>query len=82
VATVIWATGYRRSTPWLRLPVFDGTGEIAQRRGITPVDGLYVVGQRFQHRRDSNFIGGVRHDAAFIAQQIAPHRRQPQLAAR
>ena len=82
IATVIWATGYRRSTPWLRLPVFDGTGEIAQRRGITPVDGLYVVGQRFQHRRDSNFIDGVRHDAAFVARQIAPHLRQPQPAGR
>jgi len=81
IATVIWATGYRRSTPWLRLPVFDSTGEIAQRRGITPIDGLYVVGQRFQHRRDSNFIDGVRHDSAFVAQHIAPHRRLPQLAA-
>ena len=82
IATVIWATGYRRSTPWLRLPVFDRTGEIAQRRGITPVAGLYVVGQRFQHRRDSNFIDGVRHDAAFVTRQIAPHLRQPQPAGR
>jgi putative flavoprotein involved in K+ transport len=82
IGTVVWATGYRRETSWLRLPVFDRTGEIAQHRGITAVDGLYVVGQRFQHRRDSNFIDGVRHDAAFVARQIAPHHRQPQLTVR
>jgi putative flavoprotein involved in K+ transport len=79
ISTVVWATGYRRSTSWLQLPVFDRAGEIAQRRGITPIDGLYVIGQRFQHRRDSNFIGGVRHDAAFLTRHIAPRRQQPQL---
>jgi putative flavoprotein involved in K+ transport len=82
ITTVVWATGFRRSMPWLQLPVFDHSGEIAQWRGITAVDGLYVVGQRFQHRRDANFIGGVRHDAAYIAQHIAPHHRQPLLTAR
>ena len=36
-----------------------------------PTPGLYVLGQRFQHRRDSNFIDGVRHDAAHVARHIA-----------
>ena len=37
------------------------------------------MGQRFQHRRDSNFIDGVRHDAAYLAEHIADrqHQRQP-----
>jgi putative flavoprotein involved in K+ transport len=71
IGTVVWATGYRRSYPWLRLPVLDPAGEIRQRRGRTPVPGLYVLGQRFQHYRSSNFIGGVGRDAAFVADHIA-----------
>ncbi len=78
IGTVVWATGFTRDYPWLHVPVLDGRGEIRQRRGITPVPGLYVLGQRFQHRRDSNFIDGVRHDAAHLAHHMAaaPRRRQ------
>ena len=39
--------------PWLRLPVTGAGRHDRQRRGVTPAPGLYVVGQRFQHRRDS-----------------------------
>ncbi len=74
VSTIVWATGFRRSYPWLQVPVIDGRGEIIQRRGVTPVEGVYVMGQRFQHRRDSNFIDGVRHDAAHLAGRIACQR--------
>jgi putative flavoprotein involved in K+ transport len=71
IGTVVWATGYRRCYPWLRLPVLDPSGEIRQHRGRTPVPGLYVLGQRFQHYRSSNFIGGVGRDSAFVADHIA-----------
>jgi putative flavoprotein involved in K+ transport len=80
VATIVWATGHRRVYDWLHVPVLDERGEIRQRRGITPVPGLYVLGQRFQYRRSSNFIGGVGADAAFVADHITgsvvfdPHR--------
>ena len=70
----MWATGYRRAYDWLHVPVLDERGEIRQRRGITPVPGLYVLGQRFQYRRNSNFIGGVGRDAAFVADHIAGSR--------
>jgi putative flavoprotein involved in K+ transport len=76
VSTVVWATGFTRPYPWLQVPVLDRAGEIRQRRGVTPVPGLFVLGQRFQHRRDSNFIDGVRHDAARVAELIC-HGRQP-----
>jgi putative flavoprotein involved in K+ transport len=72
--SVIWATGHRRSYPWLQVPVLDAAGELRQRRGVTPVPGLYVLGQRFQHHRSSNFIGGVGRDAAFVADHIASAR--------
>jgi putative flavoprotein involved in K+ transport len=70
IDTVVWATGHRRSYDWLDLPIFDSHGEIDQRRGVTPMPGAYVLGQRFQHRRDSNFIDGVGRDAAFVADHI------------
>ena len=70
ITTVIWATGHRRSYPWLALPVLDAAGEIRQHRGATPVPGLYVLGQRFQHRRSSSFIDGVGRDAVDIADHL------------
>ncbi len=74
IKTVVWATGFTRSYPWLRMPALDDHGEIIQRRGVTRIPGLYVLGQRFQHRRDSNFIDGVRHDAAYLADVITTER--------
>src|SRR5262249_43760949 len=71
IATTIWATGYRRSYAWLRLPVLDDDDEILQFRGVTPVAGLYVLGLRFQRRRNSNFIDGVGDDAHALADHIA-----------
>jgi putative flavoprotein involved in K+ transport len=69
---VIWATGYRRSYPWLHVPgVLDRHGEIRQQGGTTPVGGLYVLGINFQRRRNSSFIDGVGGDAQEIAEQIA-----------
>jgi putative flavoprotein involved in K+ transport len=74
IRTVIWATGHRRSYPWLHIPVLDTDGELRQRRGVTPVPGLYVLGQRFQYYRSSNFIGRVGRDAAYVADHIVAHR--------
>jgi putative flavoprotein involved in K+ transport len=70
ITSVVWATGHRRNYDWLDVPVLDASGEIRQRRGVTPVPGLYVLGQRFQYRRSSNFIGGVGRDAVFVADHI------------
>ena len=82
VATVIWATGYRRSYPWLDVDVLDERGEIEQRDGITRVRGLYVLGRNFQSRRSSHFIGGVGRDAAFIAALLGRERARVADAAR
>ena len=70
INSIVWATGHRRSYEWLDLPVLDVGGEIRQRRGVTPFAGAYVLGQRFQHYRNSNFIDGVGRDAEFVADHI------------
>jgi putative flavoprotein involved in K+ transport len=68
---IVWATGYRRAYPWLRIPeALDPRGELIQRQGSTPVPGLYVLGLRFQHRRSSHFIGGVGRDARTLVDAI------------
>ncbi len=70
IATVLWATGFRRSYPWLKVPVLDGRGEIIHRGGITPAAGLYVIGLQFLRRRKSAFIDGVGNDALELTQHI------------
>jgi len=75
IDTVIWATGFARRYPWLKVPVLDEHGEIRHRYGVTPVQGLFVLGMHFQRRRKSAFIDGVGDDAAFLADRIA--RRLP-----
>ena len=70
IGTVLVAAGYRPYHPWLRLPVVAPDGSIRQRRGVTSVPGLYVVGQPFQHRRDSGFIDGARHDARYVVDHL------------
>ncbi len=66
IGTVLLATGFRPHHPWLRLSITGPNGAILQRRGVTPAPGVYVVGQRFQHRRDSGSIDGARHDAHHV----------------
>ena len=70
MGTVVWATGYRRAYPWLHVPVLDRAGEISHVDGATPAPGLYVMGMRWQSRRSSSFLDGVRHDAATVAASV------------
>jgi putative flavoprotein involved in K+ transport len=74
VSTVVWATGFWPSYPWLALPALDDGGQIRHRRGTTAVPGLYAIGLRFQSRRNSTFIDGARHDAAYLADHITAGR--------
>lgn len=73
IRTVVWATGYRRSYPWLDMPVLDARGEIVNEGGICPLAGLYVLGLNFMRRRNSSFIDGVGADAEALAAHIASH---------
>jgi putative flavoprotein involved in K+ transport len=63
IRTVVWATGFRRLYPWLKVPVLDASGEIRHQGGVTPSPGLYVIGLYFLRRRKSSFIDGVGRDA-------------------
>ncbi len=76
IRTIVWATGFCRSFPWLHLPVLTASGEIDQRDGVTSAPGVYALGYRFLRKRDSNFIGGVGTDAIALSDHIAGFLRQ------
>ena len=80
IATVLWATGFKRSYPWLHLPVFDERGEIRHDGGVATWPGLYVMGLRFLRRRNSSFIDGQLKDAGEIADHMATRRREADAA--
>jgi len=81
IGTVIWATGHQPAYPWLRVPVLDRHGQIAHSRGVTSVPGLYVLGLKFQYRRNSSFIDGVASDARFVAAHLMMRRMNAQARA-
>lgn len=71
IKTVVWATGYARSYPWLHLPVFDKAGDIRHEGGVTSEPGLYAIGLHFLRRRNSTYLDGVGKDAFELAFHIA-----------
>jgi putative flavoprotein involved in K+ transport len=71
VANVVWCTGYRPAYDWVHLDVFDQEGQPVQDRGVTSEPGLYFIGLFFLASAASSLVGGVGHDAHYIARQIA-----------
>ncbi len=76
IRTVVWATGFRRLYPWLKVPVLDERGELRHQGGVTPSPGLYVLGLYFQRRRNSNFLDGVGRDARELTEHLLERRRR------
>jgi putative flavoprotein involved in K+ transport len=70
IGSVVVAAGFRPHHPWLNLSVTEPDGSIRQHRGITDAPGVYTVGQRFQHRRDSGLIDGARYDAESVVDHL------------
>ncbi len=67
IRSIIWATGYQRSYPWLKLAILDARGDIRHHRGVTTEPGVVVLGMRFQSTKGSNLIDGVGADAEELA---------------
>jgi putative flavoprotein involved in K+ transport len=76
IRTVVWATGFRRLYPWLRVPVLDDRGEIQHDKGVTLYPGLYVLGLYFLRRRKSSFLDGVGRDAMDLTAHLATYLRR------
>lgn len=70
VASVVWATGFRRDHSWLDVPGAVVDGAVVHERGTTPVPGLSVLGQPWQTSRGSALLGFVQDDAARLADHL------------
>ena len=81
IRTVIWATGFRSDWSWVDAPAFDGCGYPSNDRGITSVDGLYVLGLPWLHTWGSARFAGIARDAEYLADRIASRERGAALAA-
>jgi putative flavoprotein involved in K+ transport len=71
IGTIVWATGYRPDFDWVHLPMLDADGYPIQRRGVTAVDGLYVLGLDWLHNAKSGLFAGIGDDATYLASVIA-----------
>jgi putative flavoprotein involved in K+ transport len=81
VEVVIWATGYRPDYSWIHIPGVTRDGQVAHRRGVTQIPGLYFLGMSWQHTRGSALLGFVHEDAAYLAGLITSHARAATAAA-
>jgi putative flavoprotein involved in K+ transport len=63
--------GYRPHLNWVGLPFLDAEGHPIQRRGVTPIPGLYILGLNWLHTAKFGLFAGVGEDAAYLAGQIA-----------
>ena len=74
--TIVWATGYRPSYPWLDRAAFDRRGRLVHDGGVSSLSGLYILGLPFLRKRNSSFIDGVGTDAADLASHLHAHLDQ------
>ena len=71
VSTVIWAAGYTPDLRWVDLPFLASDGYPVQRRGVTQVPGLYVLGLDWLHTAKSGLFAGIGDDAGHLASMMA-----------
>jgi putative flavoprotein involved in K+ transport len=70
ISTVIWATGYRPDLGWVGLPFLDGQGYPIQRRGVTTIPGLFILGLDWLYTAASGIFPGLGDDAAYLTEQV------------
>ncbi len=73
VTSVIWATGFSPDWSYVGLPIFDGTGYPVQRRGVTGIDGVYVLGLPWLWTWGSGRFLAVGKDAEHVVNHLAGH---------
>ncbi len=74
--TVIWATGYRPTYPWLDAAAFGRRQRVMHDGGVGAVPGMYFLGLPFMRRRKSSFIDGVGPDATELLAHLRTYLDQ------
>jgi putative flavoprotein involved in K+ transport len=68
VAAIVWATGFTPDWSYVRLPIFDGSGYPVNRRGVTSVPGVFVLGLPWLWTWGSGRFLSVGRDAEHVVQ--------------
>jgi putative flavoprotein involved in K+ transport len=72
ISTVIWTTGYEQDFGWIDVPgALASNGAPYQRRGVSPVEGLYYVGLHRMWEAASGTVLGAGWVAKHLATVIA-----------
>ncbi len=77
VSSVIWATGFRSDWSLVDMPLCDEAGYPRHTRGVTPIEGVYVVGMPWLYTWGSGRFLNVGRDAEHIADHIANRLTRP-----
>ena len=70
-APIVWATGFTPDWSYVRLPIFDGSGYPINRRGVTSVPGVYVLGLPWLWTWGSGRFLSVGRDAEHVVKEEA-----------
>lgn len=70
IRNIVWATGYRPNFSWIVGLELDEHGYPQHHRGVSNLEGLYFMGLPWLHTRGSATLGGVKNDAAYLADKI------------
>ncbi len=67
---IIWATGYRPNFNWIEGLELSKDGYPKHYRGVSNIKGLYFIGLPWLYTRGSATLGGIKKDAAYLAEYI------------
>jgi putative flavoprotein involved in K+ transport len=70
IRSVVWCIGFRTDYGWIDLPIFNGRGQPAHVRGVTPVPGIYFLGLPWLYTWGSGRFSGIARDAEYLAEHI------------
>ncbi|WP_186102051.1 MSMEG_0569 family flavin-dependent oxidoreductase [Burkholderia gladioli] len=70
IAAIVWCIGFTPDFGWIDVPVFNGRGYPAHRRGVTAAPGLYFVGLPWLHTWGSGRFSGIARDAEYLVERI------------
>lgn len=76
IKSIIWTTGFRSDWSWVELPIFDGENYPTHRRGVTSLEGVFVIGLPWLHTWGSGRFVGVGRDAEYLAECIGRQLEQ------
>jgi putative flavoprotein involved in K+ transport len=71
ISSIVWCIGFAPDFRWLDVPVFNGAGRPAHKRGVSEIEGVSFIGLPWLHTWGSGRFGAVGRDAEHVVASIA-----------